>query len=123
MIYAAAAVYVAALIAISYVDIRERRVPNAIVLPQLSVQQGSNGHLVYVVKADGTAELRPVVVGDYQGDKDIVVLSGLQAGDRKQRLGQAVIHVPPPYRLRAHSDRWRPWRNCLRRARARASAQ
>ncbi|HYX65919.1 MAG TPA: efflux RND transporter periplasmic adaptor subunit [Burkholderiales bacterium] len=56
--------------------------PNAIVVPQLAVQQGSNGHLVYVVKADGTAEVRPVVVGDYQGDKDIVVVSGLHGGDR-----------------------------------------
>jgi membrane fusion protein (multidrug efflux system) len=56
--------------------------PNAIVVPQLAVQQGSNGHLVYVVKPDGVAEIRPVVVGDYQGEKDIVVLTGLQAGDR-----------------------------------------
>jgi len=56
--------------------------PEAIVVPQLSVQQGSNGHLVYVVKEDGTAELRPVVLGDYQGDKDIVIQSGLRAGDR-----------------------------------------
>jgi membrane fusion protein (multidrug efflux system) len=56
--------------------------PNAIVVPQLAVQQGSNGHLVYVVKPDGVAEVRPVVVGDYQGDKDIVILAGLQAGDR-----------------------------------------
>jgi membrane fusion protein (multidrug efflux system) len=44
---------------------------NAIVVPQLAVQQGANGHLVYVVKQDNTAELRPVVVGDYQGEKDI----------------------------------------------------
>jgi membrane fusion protein (multidrug efflux system) len=56
--------------------------PGAIVVPQLAVQQGSNGHLVYVVKPDGTAEVRPVVVGDYIGEKDIVVLTGLQAGDR-----------------------------------------
>jgi len=56
--------------------------PDAIVVPQLAVQQGSNGHLVYVVKPDGTAELRPVVVGDYAGAKDIVIQSGLQAGDR-----------------------------------------
>jgi len=56
--------------------------PNAIVVPQLAVQQGSNGHLVYVVKEDGTAEVRPVVVGDYYGAKDIVVLNGLHAGDR-----------------------------------------
>jgi membrane fusion protein (multidrug efflux system) len=56
--------------------------PNAIVVPQLAVQQGSNGHLVYVVKADGVAELRPVVVGDYQGEKDIVIMAGLQGGER-----------------------------------------
>ncbi|HUL02073.1 MAG TPA: efflux RND transporter periplasmic adaptor subunit [Gemmatimonadales bacterium] len=56
--------------------------PNAIVVPQLAVQQGSNGHLVYVVKPDGVAEVRPVVVGDYQGEKDIVILTGLQGGER-----------------------------------------
>jgi membrane fusion protein, multidrug efflux system len=56
--------------------------PNAIVVPQLAVQQGSNGHLVYVVKEDGTAEVRPVVVGDYYGEKDIVILTGLHVGDR-----------------------------------------
>jgi len=56
--------------------------PNAVVVPQLAVQQGSNGHLVYVVKEDGTAEVRPVVVGDYHGEGGIVVTSGLAAGDR-----------------------------------------
>ncbi len=56
--------------------------PAAIVIPQLAVQQGSNGHLVYVVKQDGTAEVRPVVAGDYYGEKGIVVTSGLREGDR-----------------------------------------
>ena len=56
--------------------------PDAIVVPQLAVQQGSNGHLVYVVNEAGTAEVRPVVVGDYIGEKDIVVVSGLHRGDR-----------------------------------------
>jgi membrane fusion protein (multidrug efflux system) len=56
--------------------------PDAIVVPQLAVQQGSNGHLVYAVYSAGTAEIRPVVVGDYHNEKDIVVLSGLHAGDR-----------------------------------------
>ena len=56
--------------------------PNAVVVPQLAVQQGSNGHLVYVVNAGGAAEVRPVVVGDYVGEKDIVIVSGLNAGDR-----------------------------------------
>ena len=56
--------------------------PNAIVVPQLAVQQGSNGHLVYVVNASDAAEIRPVVVGDYYGDKDIVIQQGLAKGDR-----------------------------------------
>lgn len=56
--------------------------PDAVIVPQLAVQQSANGHVVYVVKADGVAEVRPVVVGDYQGDKDIVILTGLQKGDR-----------------------------------------
>jgi membrane fusion protein (multidrug efflux system) len=67
--------------------------PDAIVVPQLAVQQGSNGHLVYVVKPDGTAEVRPVVVGDYYGEKEIVVLSGLHAGDRV--VVDGVLRVAP----------------------------
>ncbi|HMA87240.1 MAG TPA: efflux RND transporter periplasmic adaptor subunit [Burkholderiales bacterium] len=67
--------------------------PDAIVVPQLAVQQGSNGHLVYVIKADGTAEVRPVVVGDYYGEKDIVIQSGLHAGDRV--VVEGVLKVVP----------------------------
>ena len=51
-------------------------------MPQLAVQQASKGHVVYVIKDDGTAALRPVVVGDYSGEKGILVASGLQDGDR-----------------------------------------
>lgn len=67
--------------------------PDAIVVPQLAVQQGSNGHLVYVVNEAGTAEVRPVVVGDYVGLNDIVVLVGLHAGDRVVTDG--VLKVVP----------------------------
>jgi len=56
--------------------------PDAVVVPQLAVQQGPKGHVVYVVRPDNVAELRPVVVGDYYGEKDIVVLEGLKAGER-----------------------------------------
>ena len=56
--------------------------PDATVVPQLAVQQGSNGHLVYVINANNVAEIRPVIVGDYYGDKDIVILQGLRGGDR-----------------------------------------
>ena len=67
--------------------------PNAIVVPQLAVQQGSNGHLVYVVNASGVAEIRPVIVGDYYGDKDIVISNGLAKGDRV--VVEGVLKVVP----------------------------
>jgi membrane fusion protein (multidrug efflux system) len=62
--------------------LRGAKRPGAVTVPQLAVQKGSNGHAVYVIKQDGTAEVRPVVVGDYVGTDRIVVASGLHAGDR-----------------------------------------
>ncbi len=73
--------------------------PNAVVVPQLAVQQGSNGHLVYVVKPDGTAEVRPVVVGDYYGEKEIVILTGLHAGDRVVVDGVLKVVPGQPVRI------------------------
>lgn len=75
--------------------------PNAIVVPQLSVQQGPNGHLVYVIKQDGTAEVRPVVVGEYVGEKDIVVVTGLQAGDRVVTDGVLKVMPGKPVQIAA----------------------
>ena len=63
-------------------DVKGGTRPNAIVVPQLAVQQASKGHVVYVIKEDGTAELRPVVVGDYSGEQGILIATGLEAGDR-----------------------------------------
>jgi membrane fusion protein (multidrug efflux system) len=63
-------------------EVRGSMRPNAIIVPQLAVQQGPNGHVVYVVNAQGAAEVRPVIVGDYVNEKDIVVATGLAAGDR-----------------------------------------
>ena len=66
--------------------------PNAILVPQRAVQQGAKGHYVWVVNAKGEAELRPVTMGDWNGDNWIVT-QGLAAGDDVvvdggQRLGQ-----------------------------------
>jgi len=73
--------------------------PNAIVVPQLAVQQGANGHLVYVIKADNTAEIRPVVVGDYYGDKDIIIDEGLKAGDRVVTEGMLKVVPGAPVQI------------------------
>ncbi len=55
--------------------------PQAILVPQRSVQQGQQGKFVFVVGADGKAEARPVEAGDWLG-QDWVIESGLAAGDR-----------------------------------------
>jgi len=80
--------------------------PNAIVVPQLAVQQGSNGHLVYVVKDDGTVEVRPVIVGEYVGEKDIVIVSGLIAGDRV--VVEGVLKVVPGQPVKVAETRQQP---------------
>lgn len=56
--------------------------PSAIVVPQLAVQQGPKGNFVVVANAENLAELRPVVVGNYFNDKEIVIEQGLKSGDR-----------------------------------------
>lgn len=80
-------------------DLKGAMRPAAIVVPQLAVQQGSKGHVVYVVNKDNVAEVRPVVVGDYQGDEDIVVVSGLQAGDRVVTDGMLKVVPGQPVKL------------------------
>jgi len=55
--------------------------PNALVVPQRAVQQSSNGHMVFVVSGQGTAEVRPVVVGDWIG-QDWLIEKGLKPGDQ-----------------------------------------
>jgi membrane fusion protein (multidrug efflux system) len=54
--------------------------PNAILVPQRAIQQGSKGHFVWVVK-DGKAEARPVTVGNWEGD-EWLVFEGLKAGEQ-----------------------------------------
>ncbi len=55
--------------------------PAAILVPQRAVQQGSEGHLVWVISGDGRAEPRPVVVGRWHGDQWFIN-EGLHAGDQ-----------------------------------------
>ncbi|MEW6441785.1 MAG: efflux RND transporter periplasmic adaptor subunit [bacterium] len=55
--------------------------PNAILVPQRSVQMGAKGHFVWVVSRNGTVEPRPVAVGEWNGD-DWFINEGLQAGEQ-----------------------------------------
>ncbi len=54
--------------------------PNAIVVPQESVQQGAKGMFVYVVNDEDVAEIRYVEVGTWY-NQSWVIKSGLEEGD------------------------------------------
>jgi len=86
-----------------YVRVRLRGAirPNAVVVPQRAVQQGGKGQFVWVVNKEDQAELRPVTVGDWEGD-DWFIDDGLDTGDRVvveggQRLAQGVKVKATPF--------------------------
>lgn len=55
--------------------------PNALVVPQRAVQQAANGHVLFIVSSKGTAEVRPVTVGDWLG-QDWIIEKGLKSGEQ-----------------------------------------
>jgi membrane fusion protein, multidrug efflux system len=55
--------------------------PNALTVPQRAVLEGPQGKLVYVVDEKGTAQPRPVEVGEWAGE-DWIITKGIQPGDR-----------------------------------------
>ena len=62
----------------------------AVLVPNQATQISQKGPFVYVVKADGSAELRPVVLGQRQGD-DVVVQQGVAAGENVIVTGQLTV--------------------------------
>jgi membrane fusion protein, multidrug efflux system len=64
---------------------------NAVLVPYQATQISQQGPFVYVVKPDDTAELRPITLGQRQGD-DVVITSGLNAGERVVLAGQLLVH-------------------------------
>jgi multidrug efflux system membrane fusion protein len=72
-------------------------IPGAVIVPASAPQLSAKGPFVYVVKEDGTAELRPVVQGQRHGDS-VVVEHGLEAGEKVVIDGQ--IGVMPGGKVR-----------------------
>jgi membrane fusion protein, multidrug efflux system len=74
---------------------------SAVLVPAEAPQMSAKGPFVYVVKPDGTAELRPVTVGQRQGDL-VVVDQGIKQGERVVTNGQlgvtpgGKVHVTQP---------------------------
>ncbi len=60
---------------------------DVIVVPSVAIQNGPKGQYVYVVKPDGTAELREIVVERTEGER-AVVAKGLAAGETVVTSGQ-----------------------------------
>jgi multidrug efflux system membrane fusion protein len=62
----------------------------AVLIPNQATQISQQGPYVYVVKPDDTAELRPVKLGQRQGN-DVVVTQGLAANERVVLAGQLLV--------------------------------
>jgi multidrug efflux system membrane fusion protein len=73
----------------------------AVLIPNQATQISQQGPFIFVVKQDDTAELRRVVLGQKQGS-DVVIASGLQAGERVVVEGQ--LTVRPGEKVRVVSD-------------------
>ena len=74
-------------------DIQQR----AVLVPADAPQMSAKGPFVYVVKQDSTAELRPVTVGQRQGDL-VVINKGVKAGEQVVTAGQ--LGVTPGGKVR-----------------------
>ncbi len=71
--------------------------PDAVLVPAEAPQLSAKGSFVYVVKQDGTAELRQVKVGQRQGEM-VVIQEGVKAGERVVVKGQ--LGVTPGGKVR-----------------------
>ncbi|HSE40032.1 MAG TPA: efflux RND transporter periplasmic adaptor subunit [Acidobacteriota bacterium] len=61
--------------------------PDAILVPAVAPQMSAQGNFVYVIKPDQTAELRPVKLGQQQGEL-VVIQQGIQPGEKVVVAGQ-----------------------------------
>lgn len=61
-----------------------------VLVPSQATQISQKGPFLYVIKGDDTAELRPVTLGQRQGN-DVVITNGLTAGERVVLAGQLLV--------------------------------
>jgi multidrug efflux system membrane fusion protein len=62
----------------------------AVLIPNQATQISQKGPFVYVIKSDDTADLRPVTLGQKQGE-NVVVTNGLSANERVVVTGQLTV--------------------------------
>jgi multidrug efflux system membrane fusion protein len=75
----------------------------AVLIPSQATQISQQGPYVFVVKPDGTAELRQVTLGQRQGDK-VVVTKGVSDGESVIVTGQLTVMPGAKVRVQGESD-------------------
>ena len=73
----------------------------AVLVPTQATQISQRGPFVYVVKADDTAELRPVKLGQRQGDQ-IVITEGVAPNERVVLAGHMLVRAGSKVRVDTH---------------------
>ena len=74
----------------------------AVLIPNQAAQISQRGPFVYVVKSDDTAELRPVKLGQRQGDQ-VVVTEGVAPNERVVLAGQMLVRPGGKVRVDGNS--------------------
>jgi len=75
----------------------------AVLVPSQATQISQQGPFVYVVKADDTAELRPIKLGQRQGE-NVVVTQGVAPNERVVLAGQMMVRPGGKVRVEAGSS-------------------
>jgi multidrug efflux system membrane fusion protein len=76
---------------------------NAVLVPNRAPQISQQGPYLFVVKPDGTAELRLVVLGQRQGDLTVIE-KGLEAGEPVVTTGQLAVIPGATVRVEAPGE-------------------
>jgi len=79
----------------------------AVLIPNEATQISQKGPFVYVVKSDDTAELRPITLGQRQGD-DVVVTQGLSPNERVVLAGQLLVRPGGKVRVQGSAPEGSP---------------
>ena len=81
------------------VRVKLRTVAGGLVVPATAVQRGPEGNYVYALQADDTVAMKPVTTAGDAGDNDVLVASGIAAGDKVVTEGQ--FRLKPGSRVQA----------------------
>jgi multidrug efflux system membrane fusion protein len=73
-----------------FVNVRAkvRTVRAGVVVPATALQRGPDSSYVYALQADGTVAMKPVVSGGDAGNDNVLISSGIAAGDKVVTEGQ-----------------------------------